>query len=141
MKNIKIRCTLLIVLMLALAITLTSCGAPSFTDREKYGEYLQEQDYTVYLVSREDATAPIQLKLLCNMIEAWLEKADVPVAKSMLLAVDKESEDVIIVCYFKDVENAQNAVEAIEPYKTDDNSFEFDYEQKDVAVKMNIVLK
>ena len=132
---------LFVSLLLALAIMLTSCGTPSFTDSEKYAEYLQEQEYTVYIVSREDATAPVQLKLLCNMIEAWLEKADVPVAKSMLLAADKESKDVIIVCYFKDIENADNAVKAIEPYQTDDDTFNFEYEQKDVAVKMNIKLK
>ncbi len=132
---------LFVSLLLALAIMLASCGAPSFTDAEKYGEYLQEQEYTVYIVSREDSTAPVQLKLLCNMIEKWLEKADVPVAKSMLLATDKEGENVIIVCYFKDAENTQNAVKAIEPYKTDDDTFDFDYEQKDCAVKMNIKLK
>lgn len=128
-------------LLLALTIMLTSCGAPSFADSEKYAEYLQEREYTVYIVSREDATAPVQLKLLSNMIEAWLEKADVPVAKSMLLATDKEGKDVIIVCYFKDVENADNAVKAIEPYQADDDTFNFEYEQKDVAVKINIILK
>lgn len=128
-------------LLLALTIMLTSCGTPSFTDSEKYAEYLQEREYTVYIVSREDATAPVQLKLLCNMIEAWLEKADVPVAKSMLLATDKEGKGVIIVCYFKDVENADNAVKAIEPYQADDDTFNFEYEQKDVAVKINIILK
>lgn len=132
---------LFVSLLLALAIMLTSCGTPSFADSEKYAEYLQEQEYTVYIVSREDATAPVQLKLLCNMIEAWLEKADVPVAKSMLLATDKEGKDVIIVCYFKDVENADNAVKAIEPYKSDEDTFNFEYEQKDVAVKIHIVLK
>lgn len=128
-------------LLLALTIMLTSCGAPSFADSEKYAEYLQEREYTVYIVSREDATAPVQLKLLSNMIEAWLEKSDVPVAKSMLLATDKEGKDVIIVCYFKDVENADNAVKAIEPYQADDDTFNFEYEQKDVAVKINIILK
>ncbi len=131
----------LIALCLCLTMVLSSCGTPSFTDREKYAEYLKEQDYTVYIVSRQDATAPMQLKLLCNLIETWLEKADVPTATSMLLAADGAGENVIIVCYFKDIENADNAVKAIDPYKSDDMTFKFTYEQKDLAVKMDITLK
>lgn len=132
----------IIAVCVCISVLLASCNAvPSFSDREKYSEYLQGLDYGVYIVTSDSQSAPMQLRLLSNTVESWLKAAGVPVMTSMLLAADGEMKNVQIVCYFDTAEDTEKAYSVVEKQQGSKLTFEFTCETKDNAIKLNITLK
>ncbi|GEM_PF-7082247 len=134
----------IVVLIVLSALVLTSCSAAvSFTDAEKYGEYLMDAGYTAYIITDDYTSTPESLQTTFTtmlVLEMVLMKSDADLLpEKALLAADGDQMNVIVVFYFADEATAQLAISAMADYQvSESNKLDFNLEQSANALKIAI---
>lgn len=133
--------TRIIVLLVITAIVLASCSAAvSFTDAEKYGEYLMDKGFSAYIITEDYTSAPESLTTTMFVLEmAMMQSNSDLLPEKALLAADGDRMNVIVVFYFADEATAQQALSVMADYQVDEtNQLDFNLEQSANALKIAI---